>query len=518
MRKKAGPRIVTARPVKDFNESQAIARLFAQGIVEVDDAFMIAGQLAPPLARTTFDVCTDGVTLFVSVMAWESNAFYGLRDADPAPVGGGNNCVEVLLCPYGDGNGHLQYGAGPREERWFRHHWPYRDERPHLAERPEWEVTWRMEKMGEDLAWFTLFRFPLRGIIGEGYGGALGFNVMRTQLATGESACWSHAGGSGFPDASGAGWLRLIVPYQVNSTPDVSNLPDKVPDKTSSAIKKTTLDSVDRSIGSGYAGLGLHKVCCPTPARPGVQLQITYDWPDEMCGGPYTPDVLRGEMRLLRRYGFRRIYWIDYPFQARPLEEAPDWVGLFPPALAFQRNNLRQTAENFNGEILPVACRLAHEEGLEFFTIMKPYDLWATARRPVSETQFSRYPRTLGGFAATPDPFVAAYPEYAFRRNPAWHTPPGTRHVTSITLYADNAEPLPFAADAVALYRSDDNATYTRIAAHAVEEVVERPRYRWTPAGKVRTAGSERVRAGQWQCARGHAQHIAAPQCVTNAR
>lgn len=450
----ATPRVATARRVIAFDEQDVVARLFAQGYVPAEHAFMIVEQLARPLAETVTDVCSDGESLYVSVLACESNVFYEVGDHDQPPAGGGRNCVEVLLCPYGDGIGFLQFGAGPGEDRWFRHHWPYRDKRPHLGARPRWDVRWRCETMGEDLAWFTFFRFPLEAIVGAGYDGPLGFNLMRTQLATDECATWSHAGGSGFPDASDTGWLRLS-----EDTP----MPDQ------------------------------RHWLCADPSVPGFQLQATYDWPDEMCGGFYTPEMLRREMRLMREHGVGRLYWIDYPFMLRSLDDSlPGGLGFY---VGECKTHLRQTVESFGGELLPVASRIAHEEGLEFFTVIKPYDLWAHERRPVTDTACAGFPRTLGGYCATIDPFIAAHPEYAFRRNPAWTCPPGLRQVTGITLYADNDAPLPFDARAVTLYASQDNAAYAPCAGRIVDELVERPRYRWTPAGPVLDSGTETVRA-----------------------
>ena len=85
----AAPRVITARRVTAFDEQEVIHRLFAQGYIPEAQAFMLVEQLARPLAETMFDVCHDGVTLYISVLARESNAFYGSVEGDDAPAGGG---------------------------------------------------------------------------------------------------------------------------------------------------------------------------------------------------------------------------------------------------------------------------------------------------------------------------------------------------------------------------------------------------------------------------------------------
>jgi hypothetical protein len=425
------PRVFTARQVPAFDRADVVHRLFA-GQDTYDD-FMIVGQLARPSAETRFDVCTDGTELFVSVLLFDSGMSLLRQWPCSLDQGVGPNSVEVLFCPYGDGIGFLQFGVGPGTEMWFNHHWPYRDERPHLAARPVWDASFRYEAMGEDLAWIAFLRFAMAGIAAEGSNSPIGFNVMRTQLHTQESATASHASGSGFPDATSCGWLRL-------STQTPAPLPP---------------------------------LRCSTPAVPGVQLQGTYDFPDEMVGGIYTPDALRHELRLLREHGFGRVYWIDYPRwitvtqrlladpQAEPTGDA-QWDGLWRRLT----QNFGQTLQAFGGDPMPVCARLAHEEGLEFFTVMKPYDALNTE-----------------------------LPDCSFARNPAWLPPSDGYSAERLTLFADNDAPLPFPVSDVRLYASRDNRNYELCSqARITERVIARSQYIWTPAGKWSVPGEEKVR------------------------
>lgn len=448
---RAAPRVCTARRVGEFDREDIVRRLFAGDVVEGD--FRIVEHLSPPSAETCFDVCTDGEDLWVSVLSWESGEFFGTGEIQPENRGGGKNAVEVIFSPYGDRVGYLHYCAGPLEERWFRHHWPYRDKRPHPGARPRWDFDWHLEDMHADIARIVFFRFPLDALVPEGYDGPLGFNVMRTQLRTAESASWSHAGGSGFPDASSFGRLCLSEEQEVPESP----------------LRR-------RAEATHF------------------QLQGTYDFPDEMVGGPYTPEVMRREMRRLRGYGFERVYWIDYPWQMRALEQQADHAGpgRMPPG---RREHWRETTEAFGGDPLPGCVEIAHEVGLEFYTVMKPYDLWLRGTLPFSEDGNEEMPTTLSGRVAGADPFLVEHPEYWFRRNPAWTAGPGNGPVREVALWSDSAEPLPCEVSEIRLFGSEDNTGYRPVPGAAAEtEVVERPRYRWTPAGRVRTGGSERVR------------------------
>lgn len=413
-------RSCTARRIDRFDREDVIRRLFAGDGVEGD--FRLADRVARPSAESCFDVATDGESLYVSVLYWEAGEYFGTGVQNPNDVGAGNHCVEVIFCPCGDPVGHLQFGAGPGDDTWFNHYWPYLDDRPDLGARPQWETDFLFEDLHADLAWMVFFRFPLAAIRLPGYDGPVGFNVMRTQLRHNESATWNSAQGSGFPDGTSCGRLYL-EPAPVPAPPAIHR-------------------SANRA-----------------------ELCVTYDWPDEMVGGPYSPDTIRRELRFLKEHGVTRVYFLDYPGR----EHA--FISSHRKRLPQVAEHYRITMEAFGGDIMTGICRIARQEGLPFITICKPYDL------------------------GTPDPFAAAHPNLAFRRNPAWTRERGAEPVTLLQLFADNDAPLPFAAAAIEVWASDDNVAYTRLEGiRATDDVVERPRYRLTPAGKVPAGGTERVR------------------------
>ncbi len=417
---RATPRTCSARQVSAFNREDVISRLFQKK--DIHDDFIIVEQLASPSAESSFDVCKDDKILYVSVMFWEAGEYFGTGLQSPNTEGTGNSGIEVLFCPYGDRLGYLQFGAGPGENKWFSQYWPYRDGRENLAARPKWDVDFYFEKMGGDCVWICFMAFPLSCIKAVDYDGPIGFNVMRTQMRTAENSSWSYAAGNGFADGMSSGWLYL--------------------DDSSASSEKL----------------------CISRGNSAPAIQGTYDFPDEMVGGPYTPDVMRHELQYLKQNGMSRIYWIDYPYSFTPEGK--------PVIQHANRDFYEKTKKAFGGDPLPVCIELAHKEGLEFFTTFKPYDSSSYA-----------------------DPFIKQHPEWTFRRNPEWKQEINSNRVTEISLFADNADELPFNEDEIAVFCSDDNIDYKSVITRQISNsVVTRPRYKWTPAGKKEIGGTEIVR------------------------
>jgi len=468
---RAQARSCSARHIDQFDRADVMSRLYSRQDVQSD--FMIIEQPSRPTADTSFDVCSDGDTLFLSVLFWETAPETG-KNWQGVPELTGNNSVEVIFCPHDDSIGFLQFGAGPATVKWFLPHWPYRDGRSNLAAlEPQWEVTWHTEHMGEDVARFAFLSFPLKAIVPESHRGSIGFNVMRCQLGATmgltENATWSHASGNGFSDATGIGRLHLT------------------PQEPEDEAKPELLSSL--------------------PAVEGFQLQMTYDFADELGNGPYSPEVLREEFRTLKQHGFGRIYWLDHPWWVKYLSDS---AGAGTSAMSWVKF-ANETYQAFGGDVVPVAVQMAHEEGMEFFTVIKPYDLHCSgATRPLGDSVRRDAPRVLSGYAAASEPLVAAHPEFSFRRNPQWLDRGPEEPISTLTLFADNDAPLPFAPENVELFSSDDNVTYTRSeGARAIGEIVERPRYEWSPAGKLRMDGAESVRCIRFEGLRLKARYFA---------
>ena len=404
--RRAQPRVCTARRVSAFESQDVWGRLLAGREVQAD--FMLVDHLAAPTAESSFDVCCDERDLYVSVLLWEAGAFGTAPPAAEGP-GAGPNVVELLVGPWGDGVGYLQFGAGPGVERWFSAHWPYRDGRPDLSAGPRWGVRWDAQVFGIEVARRGVFRLPLSHVVADRRR-PVGLNVMRTQLRTAENATWSHAAGAGFPDAGSAGWLLL------DETPAPPPVAWHVPRR------------VERR-------------------RP--RLFVTYDFPDEALNAPYSPQAVADEFRTWRDHGCSRIYWIDQPdFIAHAL--AADRGFHRRPLGADQRGCLEAAHEAFGGDPLATGVQIAHDLGLEFYTIAKPYDLQPD------------------GLA---DPRAGELPghwrDWTFRRNPSWQAPV-EGPLKRLVLYGDGTRPADFDPRRIEVWASPDNRAYRRVEPDSV--------------------------------------------------
>ncbi len=449
-------RCCRVRRVDQFDPDQAADRLLAGQDVQGD--FTLVESALPPSSESCFAVCTDGQYLHVSVLLWEAGGFGASPPAAQEKHGAGQNVVELLIGPWGDGVGFLHLISGPGQECSFTAHWPYRDGRVDLAERIQFEVQWQVRTWSDtEVARIAWFRLPLKGVVGAGYAGPLAFNVMRTQLRCEENSTWSHVS-SFFGDPQCTGWLDLSAGVEVQA--------GRVSPMTFGAGKPRS-----------------------------VQLQATYDFPDEFINAPYTPEMVRREMQVLRQAGVRRIYWLDYPFMARGLALAgAAEAQRYSPFDDRRLECIRRSLAAFDGDPLGPCVRIAHDLGLEFFPIFKPFDVFPSWTAPRSATALIEAVCQLDGRHLSADPFVAEHLAQAFRRNPAWH---GAERgpVTELVLWSDNDRPLDFDIASLQVLASDDNEHF--IACHRVvaeQGVAPRPRYRWTPAGKQPTEGNEQVR------------------------
>ena len=408
---------LTARQVASFDEDEVLARLRrAQVDFAEREGFVLCENAGMPTTEICWDVCRDAKdVLHVSLY------FHDLGKGEGA---GDQNSVEVAFAPYGDCHAYLQAGVTAKS-LWKSCYWPYRDGRENLEKRFRRECTVSFAKgTGSSLSERSVndrlvtFHVPVAVVCAPESKGLIGFNMMRCNLTAGENATWNPTCGAAFPDASGFGFLRLD---------------DKAPQPPAPAEAK--------------------------PLAGKVQLQIEYDWPDEMVGGPYSPETLKAELAMLKRQGVGRVYWIFYPE-----------FGVFGGMIS---ENMARTTELFKGEdVTKAACRLAHEVGLEFFVTVKPYDLFRNA-----------FCRANGA-------------RFGVRRNPAWTDPQGPKTVKKLVLARDGDAPFEFDPAAVKVSTSADNLTYAPATGFAVaDEVLEYPNTEWTPNGNRPTGGTHKVRA-----------------------
>lgn len=436
------PRTATARRVASFDaeELKGVFRERASQRAQ-EESFVLCGTAAVPTSEIDWDVCRDAedvlhVTLY-------------FLDYRKGPGAGNENSVEIGFSPYADCYTLLQAGV-TGTNMWTNDFWPYKDGRANLAERfiRSCKVTFLTDDQGlrgvtERL---VTFHVPVSAVAAPEAKGLVGFNLMRANLATKENAVWNATGGAAFSDASGFGYLRLD---------------ENAPEPTILAPER------------------------PLAGKP--RIFIEYDWPDEMVNGPYSEAALRAELELLKRQNVSRLYWIDYPDFYAACKRPDIEARVARPDCPQMLKNSYATFKAMKGEDSTfVACRLAHELGLEFFVTVKPYDLF--------DDEFCK---------KTGD-------KYLVRTNPKWADPKGPKTVRALRLVKAGDGPLGFDPKAVRISTSADNRTYAAVTGWTVEERVEDlPNGFWTPAGKKQTDGTHKVRVLEFSGIPGACNYVA---------
>ena len=101
-------------------------------------------------------------------------------------------------------------------------------------------------------------------------------------------------------------------------------------------------------------------------------LSTLVDFPDDCSRIAFDEDLLTQLMDRLQWMGVRRVYWNHYN------------TGMWKWFIDYKTSGgTRQTLENL-GDPMPVGRRLAHERGMEFIAVIKPYETGATHATPKS--------------------------------------------------------------------------------------------------------------------------------------
>ncbi len=275
----------------------------------------------------------------------------------------------------------------------------------------------------------------------------VGFNVCREDQVTGEFSSWNFLAGCGAPDATSLGKL-----HRSQKAKAIAMTPAHCPPRVSEA---------------------------PAPFR----LSVTNDTPMMVCGGPYTPDTLDSEMRILKSWGINRLHWIDYSnFPA--FWTSPSW-----------RENFRKTQRACGDDLLAAACNAARRHRIELVPDFKIFDIGFAGGWEAPNVE-GRLPFVKGmkSIDILGIPEMQGHEDAFMQTNPAW------RRKTAYpieTLRLFSSEPLPELTLAdIQLSQSVDNAHYASLGGRTITMAVRqvaRPNLRWTPAGNVREKGTHRA-------------------------
>jgi hypothetical protein len=218
----------------------------------------------------------------------------------------------------------------------------------------------------------------------------------------------------------------------------------------------------------------LHFDFSPASARRSFRLGMTYDIPDNFCANYYTPDRLGDEMHRYADWGIHRIYWIDYG------ADSPFWR-LSPKYAA-------PSFKAFGGDLLPVAVEKAHDAGMEIFGLFKLWDMGVN--RYVDGLAESREVSDMDGKPWLAMPELVAHQDWTMQAHPAW-AKQASFPVAELTLFSESPIRRIKPSDLqILISRGNERYKSYRGRFTIRQGVVQRPHYRWTPAGKVPEPGT----------------------------
>ena len=214
-------------------------------------------------------------------------------------------------------------------------------------------------------------------------------------------------------------------------------------------------------------------------------ISTTVDFPDDCREFAFTEALLAHLFDRVRWLGVWRVYWNYLP-------------KLWWQATAGTSSAIDQTLENL-GDPIAVARRLAHERGMEFYAIIKPYETGTSHAIPAAspETAGRVGLPGIGGVYLRVDPWVLARPEMRVRAR-AGDVPADIANVpvVRIQLRQKDMSPIRIAPQNLEIWTSDDNYGYQKqeVAFDCSEDVEICPRDVYDILGNPVTRKGEQVR------------------------
>ena len=181
-------------------------------------------------------------------------------------------------------------------------------------------------------------------------------------------------------------------------------------------------------------------------------LSTLVDFPDDCQRIEFTEDLVAQLIDRLHWMGVRRVYWNYY--NAGHWE----WFLAYGPL-----GGVTKTLENL-GDPMRVGRRLAHERGMEFYAVIKPYENGVSHAKPkavLTSEGVTGLPGIGGSYHV--DPWVLARPEMRVKARQA-DLPHGLNKlpVTRIQLRQKDMTPLRIRPENVEIWTSADNNGYSK--------------------------------------------------------
>jgi len=195
----------------------------------------------------------------------------------------------------------------------------------------------------------------------------------------------------------------------------------------------------------------------PVAGRRPLELQIVVDVYDDLIACHFSEKTFREMMRIFHDWGIRRVYWNGQSY-ASGLYDAAAEPGV-------DAHSLRTFQEV--GEFIPIAAKLAHEQGMEFYVEFKPFDMSFPVLTPhdmslfkVSNTKRKGIP-AIGGSWQMGSTFPEQHPECLMARNMTGIRPGIEREtIATIQFVKQDAQPTGITNDNLQIYVSRDNHHY----------------------------------------------------------
>jgi|GEM_PF-3641182 len=224
----------------------------------------------------------------------------------------------------------------------------------------------------------------------------------------------------------------------------------------------------------------------PTP-KQSFRLSTTVDPTDDMLYDAWDEKSLSSFMAELKSWGVDRVYWIDYG----PANEGLMCDG-FSDYWPSSRDNYHKTFANLGGDLLKPAVDAAHEQGLEFWSIIKSLDMgydWLAPKGLPSKAD------RIGGRINDVANTLVQRPELNMKRiagDVAYI--PGQTRIGEIHLVHETDEPTNVRAQDLQLWVSSDNFHYERYDGpiDVVEQAERRPVRVYDPRG-VRSISQQQM-------------------------
>ena len=187
------------------------------------------------------------------------------------------------------------------------------------------------------------------------------------------------------------------------------------------------------------------------------------DFNDDCMYFPFTTDLLGQLMDRLHWMGLRRVYW---NYWQKGMWEA--FTDMLP--------GVEKSLENL-GDPLPLARRMAHERGMEFYAVIKPFETGISHANPPGTPEAKQRPglACIGGTYPWIDPWVTARPELRMRCRSA-DRPAGNEKVPvhRIQLRQRDMSPVRIKPENLEVWVSADNYGYRKLdVTFDVTETVE---------------------------------------------